>query len=418
MIKVLWIVNTIFPEVNEYLNNNKSFKTSGGWLIASADELMSSGGIELSIINVSPRVKRLSFVKGDKIHYYVLPFHKNYKDYYSDMKEVNRLSTPDIVHIHGTEMPFGRAWIDACPINNVVVSIQGLISVISQYYFAGLSYWEILSNITLRDILRTTILGERKDFIKRGEIEKDVLKRVKHIVGRTSFDHAHCLAINPDLNYHFCNESLRREIYGGVWRYDKCKPHSIFLSQASYPIKGLHLVLKALPLIKRHFPDVTIRVAGGDITRMDSLEWKLRQSGYGKIIRELIKKNKLEDTIIFTGPLDSAQMKNEYLNANLFICPSSIENSSNSVCEAQILGVPTLASYVGGLPDLIPNEDCGILYRYDDIEMLAFKVCQLFDKSPQFDNSEMIDLAKKRHNVEANNRQLISIYRTVLESKK
>ena len=111
-------------------------------------------------------------------------------------------------------------------------------------------------------------------------------------------------------------------------------------------------------------------------------------------------------------------MKNEYLNANLFICPSSIENSSNSVCEAQLLGVPTLASYVGGIPDLIPNDDCGILYRYDDIEMLAFKVCQIFDKSPRFDNSKMVDLAQKRHDVEANNRQLISLYLEVMESQK
>lgn len=63
-------------------------------------------------------------------------------------------------------------------------------------------------------------------------------------------------------------------------------------------------------------------------------------------------------------------MKQEYLNANVFICPSSLENSPNSLGEAQILGTPCLASYVGGIPDMMFGNE-GYLYRFEEIEMLA-----------------------------------------------
>ncbi len=416
MKKILWIVNILFPEAARLLNKNDSFKTSGGWMLASASGLIESGFINLSVISVSTSVKELTILKGKDIIYYIIPSQNNYKKYVSYMKVVNKLVSPDLVHIHGTEFPYGRAWLESCTTDNVVISIQGLISVISRYYLAGLSWTEIIKNITFRDIIRKTIYGEQRDFKRRGEKEIEVIKSVKHIIGRTSFDKAHCLAINSNIIYHFCNETLRSELYSGKWNYDSCTKHSIFLSQSTYPIKGLHLVLRALPIIKKIYPDVCLRIAGGNITETFTLGKKLRLSGYGRIIKRLIQKNDLNENVVFTGSLNAEQMKQEYLNSNLFVCPSSIENSSNSLCEAQLLGVPCLASYVGGTPDLIPNGLCGDLYCYDDIEMLAYKVCRIFDSSQFFDNSEMITMARKRHSPTTNNSALLTIYKEIMKS--
>ena len=60
--------------------------------------------------------------------------------------------------------------------------------------------------------------------------------------------------------------------------------------------------------------------------------------------------------------------------------PSSIENSPNSLGEAQLLGVPCIASDVGGVTDMIPNKECGIIYRFEEVELLAkhipsFSIC-------------------------------------------
>ena len=104
-------------------------------------------------------------------------------------------------------------------------------------------------------------------------------------------------------------------------------------------------------------------------------------------------------------------MKQEYLNFNVFVCPSSIENSPNSLGEAQILGTPCIASYVGGIPDVMSGIEDN-LYRFEEVEMLAEKVCRVFlDGEKQKDMSA---IAARRHDPLNNNQQLLSIYHKII----
>lgn len=269
-------------------------------------------------------------------------------------------------------------------------------------------------NLTFRDIIRGSILKGQKQFKQRAAYEIEMIKNAKHIIGRTSWDRARAWAINPCAEYHFCNETLRPEFYdGSKWNYNKCNKHTIFLSQAGYPIKGLHQVLKAMPIILRHYPDASIRVAGGDITKCSTLSEKLRLSGYGRYIKRLIKKNALEGKVTFTGNLNGAQMMQEYLHANVFVCPSTIENSPNSLGEAQILGTPCVASYVGGVMDMMKGDE-EHLYRFEEVEMLAAKVCGVFaDAEKQVD---MRAVALRRHDGNSNSDNLLLIYKNITNS--
>lgn len=410
--KALWITNILFPEVNAKLLGEKDLKSSGGWMLGAANALLQTNNVELFVASVSTKVKTLTKLQGARINYYILPYGKGnnkineeYNPYWKKIKsEVN----PDIVHIHGTEFSHGLAYIKSCGSDNVVISIQGLVSVYFYYYLAGISNLEILKSITLRDIIRGGIKSGQKSFARRGKYEKELISNVKYVIGRTSWDKAHVWAINPYAKYFFCNETFRDEFYNGSsWIYDKCRKHSIFITQAGYPIKGFHQVLKAMLLVLHVFPDATIRVAGCDITRSSGIKGILHYTGYGKYIKRLIRKYHLEEIVTFVGNLNAEQMHQEYLKANLFICPSSIENSPNSLGEAQILGVPCLASYVGGVMDMMKgNEDN--LYRFEEVEMLAKKVCKIFtDKEKQVD---MRKVAFNRHDAKANCDQLYSIY--------
>ena len=111
--------------------------------------------------------------------------------------------------------------------------------------------------------------------------------------------------------------------------------------------------------------------------------------------------------------MNEEQICARYLSANVFICPSSIENSPNSLGEAQLLGVPCIASYVGGIPDMIPNKQCGSVYRFDEVVMLAAEICAIF-KQRDWDNSSMQEIARKRHDAQVNCNQMIGIYRTII----
>lgn len=415
--KVLWIVNTLLPEAASLLNKDKEFKSSGGWLIGAANSLSLNDKIELFIATVNSCVTELKKLKGLNISYYVIPYGKgNIKynvDYEAYWNQINESVQPDIIHIHGTEYSHGLAYVNACGNKNVVVSIQGLKSAY-YYYHYGITNWEVFKNITLHDIFSRSMFKEKRLFKQSGELEKDLIKKIHYIIGRTSWDRCRTWAINPEAIYYFCNETLRDEFYDGSrWSYNSCSKHTIFLSQANYAIKGLHQVLKAMPIILRHYPDTIIRVAGGDLTRFRGVKGWIHYNGYMKYINGLIDKYNLRENIVFTGPLNAEEMKCEYLKCNVFVCPSTIENSPNSIGEAQILGVPCVSSYVGGAMDMM-NGNENNLYRFEEIEMLAYKICEVFKNESNQVN--MHDIAFIRHNPETNKEQLLKTYQEILKS--
>lgn len=417
--KILWIVHSLFPEAESLLKHKKvEIQGSGGWLSALADALALSDEVELYIAGFSPLVSQTKLLRGERYSYYILPHYdlrRNDERYEPIWKELYKECNPDIVHVHGTEYTHGLTFVSACGNHNVVVSIQGMPSVVSEFWYSGLNEREIRKNITLKSLLHGNLIGERKEkekTIKQCEIE--LLSKVQNVIGRTSWDKAHTWAINPNLNYYHCNEALRDPFYDGSWSYEKCEPHTIFLSQAGRALKGAHQVIKALPIIQRHYPNVQVRIAGNNIIDASSWRKKLQMSGYGRILYNMIRKEGLRNAITFTGPLNAEEMKAEYLRANIFVSPSSIENSPNSLCEAQILGVPSVASYVGGTMDFIPNPNCGLLYRFDDIEMLAKAVCDTFAVSPLFNNAEMRERALSRHDKESIVKTQLDIYHKIL----
>ncbi len=211
----------------------------------------------------------------------------------------------------------------------------------------------------------------------RGKLEVELLQKIKHVIGRTDWDKACVLQANPDVNYHFCNEILRAVFYerAGEWDVSKCERRSIFVSQASYPIKGLHYLLQALPAVLNVFPDAHIYVGGDDPT--DKKEFGIIP--YGCYLNNLIKELNLEAHVRFLGILPEVEMAERFLRANVFVSASSIENSSNSVCEAMLLGVPIVSSYVGGISNLLLDQSEGFLYPHDATYMLAYYICKIFE---------------------------------------
>lgn len=413
--RVLWISNIIFPEVCDKLNLKKP--SFGGWMYSLLETLKTNSNIEFS---VATTYKGDIFQKHsiDNVVYYLLPLQKSNLKYNRSLESywnsVVEDFNPDLVHIHGTEYALSLPFLNTCKNVKTIVSIQGLVSVISDYYDAGIKKNDILKNITIRDILRfDSIFQGKKTMFKRGQIEKEIIKKTNFIIGRTQWDRSHTFFLNPSAPYFFCNETLRSGFYNNQWHFSKCEKYSIFISQARIPIKGLHMVLDAVALIKDQFPEIKIYIAGNNFTKTENLIDRLRLTGYGKYILSLIKKYNLTTNVFFTGELNEDEMIDRYLKSNLFICPSSIENSPNSLGEAQILGVPCIASYVGGVPDMIKDGETGFLYRFEEIKMLALRIAQIFNMSQneleQLSNSEK-EVALQRHNPTVNIKTLLDIY--------
>jgi glycosyltransferase involved in cell wall biosynthesis len=194
-----------------------------------------------------------------------------------------------------------------------------------------------------------------------------------------------------------------------------CKKNTIFISQSSYSIKGLHKVLEAIFLLKLQDIKVEVRIAGADPFSLI----KFKRTDYANYLNSLIKKFGIQDQIQFLGELNQLEMVKEYLGANIFVSASSIENSSNSVCEAQYLGTPVISSFVGGVSSLINHGITGLLYPFSDSRLLSYYI-KLFltdlDLAHRVSVSS-IDVATLRHNRIVILKDLINLYRKIDEGK-
>ena len=110
-------------------------------------------------------------------------------------------------------------------------------------------------------------------------------------------------------------------------------------------------------------------------------------------------------------------MVNAMLASNIYVSPSAIENSPNSLCEAQLLGMPTIASYVGGTPTIADDGKATEMYRYEEVEMLADKIIKIFESGPDRERIRYArELALNRHDASRNVNDLLNIYRSIINS--
>ncbi len=425
--KVLWLCNIMLPFIAKSLGQKIIVKE--GWLSGLVTKLMQNqkqNNITLALC--FPASEDLDMVKTDQslfvkdkadgIDYYIFREDTVHPELYdANMEEslgaiINDFG-PDVVHIFGTEFPHTLACVKAFhnP-KRTLIGIQGLCSAIADVYMADLPL-AAQKKKTVRDMLKKDGLFEQQaKFRKRGEYEKEALSLVGHVTGRTDFDREMTKKLAPQAKYHFMNETLRGEFYTNTWNIDKMEQHSLFLSQGNYPIKGLHYVLDVLPEIVEEYENTMVYVAGDVITAHGSLRDKIRLSGYGKYLLGQIKKNKLEEHVKFVGRLHSDRMCARFLKTHVFVCPSAIENSPNSVGEAMLLGVPVVSADVGGVHNLLTDKKDGLLYPKDKPKRLKDAILQIFedDKLAMYFSTNARAHAMQTHDPNTNYHRLMEIY--------
>lgn len=420
--RVLWLCNIMLPVIAKQLGKPASNKE--GWLSGLAQQILlhkEENQIELGVCYPVPKGQGTQNGETAGISYFEFEEDIIHPENYDHALEtqfadiLNRFR-PDVVHCFGTEYPHTLAMTKACQDKSkVLIGIQGLCYLYADRYFANLPQ-RIVNRYLLRDLIkRDNIRIGREKYVKRGVYEKEALSLAGNITGRTDWDRAAARECSPSATYHFMNETLRSNFYSETWEYDKCEPYSIFLSQGNYPIKGLHYMLQAMPKILARFPEAKVYVAGDVITRYESLKDKIKIGSYGKYCLDLIRSLNLQDKIVFVGRLDAQQMCHRYLKSHLFVSPSSIENSPNSVGEAMLLGMPVVSSEVGGVANMLTHGKEGILYPYFDVDALSEAVCQIFEDKEQAIQMGVMarEHARKTHDGEANYARLMEIYHQI-----
>lgn len=443
--RVLWLCNIMLPMIAEHLHMEASNKE--GWLSGLADACLkrqAENAVELAVaFPVSAELtgaerhiydgnvvfKGQIIYQGAVLRWYAFMENTSAPHQYDERLEyalyyITADYGPDVVHCFGTEYPHTLAMCRAFPDKNrILIGIQGLCKVYADAYFADLPE-SVIRRVTLRDILkRDSLRAQQRKFVRRGEMEYEAVRLAGNVTGRTAWDKYYTAKWNPEARYFMMNETLRPDFYTERWDREKCEPHSIFLSQGDYPIKGLHYMLSALPRIREAFPDVKVYVAGNSIIGDGSLYKRLKISAYGRYLRGLIRAYRLQDTVCFLGRLSAGQMKKQYLKSNLFVCCSSIENSPNSLGEAMLLGMPCVSADVGGISSIFTDGEDGILYKlYDkNVANLSDAVIRMFscDERQLAGYTEAARAhALRTHDPETNYEKLMEIYTEITGREK
>lgn len=411
--KILWLGSIMLPCIAAA--EHCKVPVHNGWLVQLSGIISSFPDTELLYLFPCEQGCR---GQCGSLTYIGLPEKQRNRDeesYIRRLVTILREAKPDVMHIWGAEFnhsyPFMEAVVRAGMQERAVVSIQGLLSVYAKDYTAFLPQ-SVVNAYTLNSLVKGNIRHGQKNFEQGGQRETVLLQRAQHIIGRTDWDKAAAWAINPEAHYHHNYETLREPFYSGAWNYEQCEKHSLFCSQSHYPVKGLHLTLQALALVKRQYPDVVLYVGGEDVLRMPF--WRL--SSYRSYLKRLIRELDLEEQVKFTGFLTAEQMKERYLRSNVFVSASSIENSSNSIGEAMLLGTPVVSSCVGGILSLMEHGKEGLLYPASEVNMLAHHICTLF-ADPEYATrlSTAARLrAAKTHDGKSNAAQLMKIYEEIV----
>lgn len=415
--KVLWMSNIVPAYPAKQMNITAS--PMGGWIFSMAKSLLNvDEKLLLGIVSMG-NVSSLYFCEEGRIRYFVLPISSKPRERRENWEKILAIFEPDIVHLQGTEFDTAYYLLERKHTYITIASIQGLVGECAKYYYGGISVYDRIINTTLRDLARTTMRQEKKNFELRGRAEVRVLQKVDYIIGRTDWDKSACYKLDVIKRYRKCNENLRDAFYTQQWQYARCVPHSIFLSQAGVPYKGAHVLLEALKTVKRDFPDVSVRIAGYDIMATTQGKRRLRQHGYTKYLSGLIKEYDLSEQVRFTGLLNETEIVREYLNANCFVQTSAIENSSNSLGEAMSLGMPVIASFVGGTGDFLNHKQNGLLYPFNDTNLLAYYIKQLFTDDVLCTRlgAAARKQARKYYDREKNAQTMFSIYREAINCR-
>ncbi|MDF2189179.1 glycosyltransferase [Paraflavitalea sp. CAU 1676] len=414
--KVLWFTNTPCSAAEKLQIKSHG----GGWLKALEQELGKYPEIDLHVCFYSAlpyepfRYGNTHFIpvqranRASKLQRLL----QRITDKNHDAAEIPQLLqvinqvNPEVIHIHGTEENFGL--IQQHTNTPAILSIQGILSPLSEKFFAGIPAWDAFRKESLKAKLSFKSAGRLHKTLRRNaRREQQILQQCRHVIGRTGWDKQVSRVMSPGSSYHVNNEALRETFYEARWQKQTVGTTLRLVTVASDAIyKGFETIVKAARLLKA-YPGL-------------SFEWTIaglhNASEIVRTTQKWLKADAAQLNIKLVGGLNEQQIATLLQESDIYCQVSHIENSPNSLCEAMLMGMPVIASYAGGTSSLLENEKEGLLVQNGDAHALAGAILQMrshFEEAVTMGKNARLR-AVKRHDKASITLDLIDIYKTVI----
>ncbi len=395
----------------------------GGWMSSLQNELMKEEDISLGICFCTNGEPEKVIQEG--VTYYPVSHHvKRMKDKVLDVIKINDAGRdevlwpyyiekfkkviidfkPDVIEVFGSELYVGLSAIAAKELNVVCcLHIQGVLSLCMETFLPpGVSR----NSFYFSDGIKGAYANwQYLAYWKRScHRERAILHAVPHLIGRTSWDYAVMRGLAPEAQYHYGGEILRPCFYEqGERKIPETTTIVTTSSGATY--KGFDIVLKSAKYLKEYY-------------RKDFI-WKV----FGNVSPFFFEKttgiNHEDVNVKLCGVALAERLREEMLNATVYVQPSYIENSPNSIAEAQMLGLPVVASDVGGTSSFVSHGHTGLLYPVNEPFIAAYNINML---SKDMEENRRIgragkEAAQKRHDRKNIIHNLSALYKELSEKR-
>ena len=358
------------------------------WISSLADKLVKEHGLYITFLNYEPRLPKPEVIKeqdGMKYVFLKTPVPKLdhlgfFKRRVAILKKylIDHRAEYDLIHIHGSEHQY-EAAVAGTGIPHVL-SMQGVISeclkkLTKKWDYTHLSWW------------------------MSAQFEKKYVPQISDFICRTHFDSGFVKSVNPAAQIHENWEMIRPDFFQDLGSE---MPDQLLYMGGTHPIKGIQLMLPAFDLIKKKHK-IKLKILGSaDKAQIDGL------------IRAMNLMNIEKDDIELLGFQDVRGVIAAMNASYALVHTSLIDNSPNSVCEAQVAGLPVVSTNVGGISSLIEHGKTGFLTETKAID-IAEKVCQLIENKEIHSRimQESRTMARSRHDGNLIAERTLGIYQRI-----
>lgn len=136
----------------------------------------------------------------------------------------------------------------------------------------------------------------------------------------------------------------------------------IFLATRLAKIKGIDVLIKAVPIIINSIPNLSVRIAGSGPQE--------------KKLKNLVKKLNLENHVKFLGFISEEEKYHYYKTCKLVVVPSRWDCQPITLFETAASGKPVIASDMSN-PGIVEDGKTGLIFKSENVEDLAGKIITL-----------------------------------------
>ena len=351
MLKVVWLapynINDLKPEV---VVTREIVYHSASWIYNLAEYLSLEKEIDFHIITYSNLVNKSQTFRKNNITFHIIrycfPFTQRgfpwylpldkltvYYSFSRQAKKIINEISPDILHVHGTEAGYYLPTVNSH--TPCIISIQGIITEYIKFepYISG--YLQIL-------------------------YEKFAVRKAKYFGCRTNFDSGFVKKYNKKSVIFDLPEAMNTVFFEQEW---KPQPGlSLLFVGSIIKRKGIEDLIKALAKLKPTFPNIILKIIGSGA------------KGYINQLNSIIEELQIQSNVDWIGNKTPNEIAEELSKATLFVLPTLIDNSPNCLAEAMAVGIPCIATKVGGIPSMIEDTHDGMLFKKNDRNELVNRI--------------------------------------------